>query len=172
MNTYEKIGKKLQPAREKAGFSQEELAKRIGCTQTSLSNYELGKRRLYPGDLQRIGLLLGKQVTYFLDETEEEPTLSLDEFNRIIKEQYLHEILPMISERVKKSSLRPPPYCFGIKNELRLSSAMIFEIGRIYRSRGAGRQLSKGWDGFSSWQVAGNSIRFFSALSNGWRAGP
>ncbi len=86
-------GKKLQLAREKAGFSQEELAKRIGCTQASLSNYKLGKRRLYLGDLQRIGLLLGKQVTYFLDETEEEPTLSLDEFNRIIKEQYLHEIL-------------------------------------------------------------------------------
>jgi len=44
MNAYEQIGKKIQTAREEAGMSQEELARKIGCTQASLSNYELGKR--------------------------------------------------------------------------------------------------------------------------------
>ena len=104
MNTYEKIGKKLQEAREEAGLSQEELARRIGCTQASLSNYELGKRRLYLGDLQRIGQLLGKQVTYFLDESDEEQSLSADEINMIVKEQYMREIL--LSARDLKRSQR------------------------------------------------------------------
>ena len=102
MNTYEKIGKKLQEAREEAGLSQEELAKKIGCTQASLSNYELGKRRLYLADLQRIGLLLGKQVTYFLDESYEPDSFTLDEIQQIIKEQYLHEIL-LAAKQLKAS---------------------------------------------------------------------
>ncbi len=104
MNTYQKIGKKLQEAREEAGLSQEELAKRIGCTQASLSNYELVKRRLYLGDLQRIGQLLGKQVTYFLDEPDEDQSLSIDELNSIVKEQYMRDIL--LSARDLKRSQR------------------------------------------------------------------
>ncbi len=51
MNAYQQIGRKLQKAREEAGYSQEELAKKLGCAQASLSNYELGKRRLYLADL-------------------------------------------------------------------------------------------------------------------------
>jgi transcriptional regulator with XRE-family HTH domain len=93
MNAYEKIGRKLQEAREEAGLSQEELARKIGCTQASLSNYELGKRRLYLADLQRIGQLLGKQITYFLDESEEQESLPLNEILQIMEEQYLREIL-------------------------------------------------------------------------------
>jgi transcriptional regulator with XRE-family HTH domain len=92
MKAYEKIGKKLQEAREEAGFSQDELARKLGCTQASLSNYELGKRRLYLSDLQRIGQLLGKQVTYFLDDSEDDQPIP-DDVARLLKEQYLHEIL-------------------------------------------------------------------------------
>ena len=72
MKAYEEIGRKLQKAREEAGLSQEDLAKKMGCTQASLSNYELGKRRLYLSDLQRIGQLLGKPVTYFLEDSEDQ----------------------------------------------------------------------------------------------------
>jgi len=92
MKAYEEIGRKLQKAREEAGLSQEELAKQIGCTQASLSNYELGKRRLYLADLQRIGQLLGKPVTYFLEETEEEQPLRFD-LESIMKEPYVKEII-------------------------------------------------------------------------------
>ncbi|MBW1819666.1 MAG: helix-turn-helix transcriptional regulator, partial [Deltaproteobacteria bacterium] len=58
MNAYEEIGRKLQKAREEAQMSQKELAREMGCTQASLSNYELGKRRLYLAELQRIGDIL------------------------------------------------------------------------------------------------------------------
>jgi len=86
MKAYEEIGRKLQKAREEAGLSQEELAKQIGCTQ------ELGKRRLYLADLQRIGQLLGKPVTYFLEETEEEQPIRYD-LDSIMKEPHVKEII-------------------------------------------------------------------------------
>jgi transcriptional regulator with XRE-family HTH domain len=92
MKAYEEIGRKLQKAREEAGLSQEELAKQIGCTQASLSNYELGKRRLYLADLQRIGQLLGKPVNYFLEETEEEQPICYD-LDSIMKAPHVKEII-------------------------------------------------------------------------------
>lgn len=92
MNAYEQIGKKIQHAREEAGMSQEELAKMIGCTQASLSNYELGKRRLYLADLQKIGHFLGKPVTHFLEDPEDDD-LDEDDVRKIIKEPYLKDIL-------------------------------------------------------------------------------
>jgi transcriptional regulator with XRE-family HTH domain len=52
MKAYQEIGKKLQKAREEAGLSQDELSKMLGYTQSSLSNYELGKRRLYKAILK------------------------------------------------------------------------------------------------------------------------
>ncbi len=92
MTAYEEIGRKLQKAREEASLSQNELAQKIGCTQASLSNYELGKRRLYLADLQRIGEILGKPVSYFLEDSEEE-TKKEDETSSILKGPYLKEIL-------------------------------------------------------------------------------
>ena len=44
---YKEIGRKIQKAREEAGLNQEELAARIGLSQATLSNYELGKPLQY-----------------------------------------------------------------------------------------------------------------------------
>ena len=66
---YKDIGKKIQKAREEAGLSQEELASRLGYTQAALSNYELGKRRLYLANIEQIARELNKPLSYFLDES-------------------------------------------------------------------------------------------------------
>jgi transcriptional regulator with XRE-family HTH domain len=68
-----KIGKRIQKAREEAGLSQEELASRMGCTQAALSNYELGKRRMYLANLSQLADILHKPLNYFLGETEDKP---------------------------------------------------------------------------------------------------
>ncbi|MGQ9531865.1 MAG: helix-turn-helix domain-containing protein [Desulfotomaculales bacterium] len=67
---YKEIGRKIQRAREEAGLSQEELAARLGCSQSTLSNYELGKRRLYLAQLEAIGRALGKPLQYFLEDED------------------------------------------------------------------------------------------------------
>ncbi len=97
MNAYEKIGQKLQKAREEAGMSQEELARRIGCSQAALSYYELGKRRLYVADLEKISNILNRPLTYFLENKEEfEPDQG--DLRAIFKEAYMKEILLKVRE--------------------------------------------------------------------------
>ena len=92
MKAYEQIGRKLQRAREEIGLSQEELARHLGYTQPSLSNYELGKRRLYLADLEKICKILKKPITYFLEDQDLNHG-SEESLAGILKEQYLKEIL-------------------------------------------------------------------------------
>lgn len=67
------IGRKLQQAREDAGLSQEQLAGMLGCAQSTLSNYEKGKRRLYLTQLENIAEILNKPIEYFLESNNESP---------------------------------------------------------------------------------------------------
>ncbi|MBI4765329.1 MAG: helix-turn-helix transcriptional regulator [Deltaproteobacteria bacterium] len=92
MNAYEEIGRRLQKAREESGMSQEELAKRLGCSQASLSYYELGKRRIYFNELEKISKILNRPFTYFL-ESNEKPKKDQNDLYHILKEPYLKEIL-------------------------------------------------------------------------------
>jgi transcriptional regulator with XRE-family HTH domain len=69
---YRSIGLKIQEARQGLGLTQQELASRLGVTQAALSNYELGKRRLYLANLEQIADILGKPMSYFLESPDEE----------------------------------------------------------------------------------------------------
>ena len=69
---YRGIGMKIQQAREELSITQQELASRLGCTQAALSNYELGKRRLYLANLERIASALGKPLSYFTEPAADE----------------------------------------------------------------------------------------------------
>ncbi len=77
---FHEIGKRIQLAREENGLTQEELAVKLGCTQSALSNYELGKRRLYLNLLNEIAQILGKPLDYFMEspaEGGEDPAFKL-----------------------------------------------------------------------------------------------
>ncbi|HEX7364265.1 MAG TPA: helix-turn-helix transcriptional regulator [Dehalococcoidia bacterium] len=73
---YRSIGIRIQEARQELGLTQQELASRLGLTQAALSNYELGKRRLYLANLEQIASVLGKPLSYFT-----EPSATADEDN-------------------------------------------------------------------------------------------
>jgi transcriptional regulator with XRE-family HTH domain len=64
---HRSIGLKIQGARQELGITQQELAAKLGCTQAALSNYELGKRKLYLANLEQIASVLGKPMNYFLE---------------------------------------------------------------------------------------------------------
>lgn len=72
MMGYKSIGRRLQLAREEAGLSQEQLASRIGCSQSTLSNYEKGKRRLYLAQLEKIAEELQRPIEYFMQPLAED----------------------------------------------------------------------------------------------------
>jgi len=73
---FKEIGKKLQLAREEAGLSQEQLANMLGCAQSTLSNYEKGKRRLYLTQLENIAELLDKPIEYFMESSSSHTEVS------------------------------------------------------------------------------------------------
>ncbi|MBI4768278.1 MAG: helix-turn-helix transcriptional regulator [Deltaproteobacteria bacterium] len=91
---YKTIGKKIQKAREEAGLSQEELASRLGYSQAALSNYELGKRRLYLANIEQIARELNKPLSYFLDESH----LPVQEIRKEGNDEILEEIGRLLSE--------------------------------------------------------------------------
>jgi transcriptional regulator with XRE-family HTH domain len=92
---YGDVGKKIQQAREDAGLSQEELASMLGITQSALSNYELGKRRLHLANLQEIARNLNKPLACFLElddgSAEMEPAGGEDD-------EVTGEIMQLVSE--------------------------------------------------------------------------
>ena len=85
-------GRKLQQAREEAGLSQEQLASMLGCAQSTLSNYEKGKRRIYLTQLENIAEILNKPIEYFL-ESNNEPAKQPNPTDTTIDEPELLQIV-------------------------------------------------------------------------------
>ncbi|MGE5423174.1 MAG: helix-turn-helix domain-containing protein [Ignavibacteriales bacterium] len=90
---FKEIGIKIQQAREEKGMSQEHLARLMGCSQSALSNYEKGKRRLYLPQLEQLAEVLSKPIDYFMESKPSEsvpPTGSADdtEIVRLLNEIY------------------------------------------------------------------------------------
>ncbi len=67
---FKNIGQKIQAAREEKGMTQVDLAGALGITQAALSNYELGKRRLYIHQIEAIADVLEKSISYFIEGGE------------------------------------------------------------------------------------------------------
>ena len=65
--SFKEIGSKIQQAREAKGLSQKQLARLVGCSQSALSNYEKGKRRLYLSQLEAIAEALNMPLDYFVE---------------------------------------------------------------------------------------------------------
>ena len=60
-------GQEIRAVREAAGISQEELAKRLGCTQTDVSRVELGGVLPRAGRLREFAVALN--ATWQIGET-------------------------------------------------------------------------------------------------------
>jgi transcriptional regulator with XRE-family HTH domain len=70
--SFREIGSKIQQAREARGLSQRQLARMVGCSQSALSNWEKGKRRLYLPQLQQLAQALEMPVDYFMEVKQQE----------------------------------------------------------------------------------------------------
>lgn len=87
---YREMGRRIQQAREQAGLSQAELAATLRCTQSALSNYELGKRRVHLANLEQIAQILKKPLSYFIGPTADGYSKEQDLF---LEDPRLREIL-------------------------------------------------------------------------------
>jgi Zn-dependent peptidase ImmA (M78 family)/transcriptional regulator with XRE-family HTH domain len=66
LRSWAEVGGRVAAARELAGFSQRELAERLGIHRSALTRVELGQRQLDALELARIAELLGRTVEWFL----------------------------------------------------------------------------------------------------------
>lgn len=84
MNLKE-LGTRIQSAREDRKMSQEQLASAIGCSQSALSNYEQGKRRIYLSQLEKMSAVLEKPLDYFVESFAEGKPAPVSVDNNILK---------------------------------------------------------------------------------------
>lgn len=92
---FKEIGRKLQLAREEAGLSQEQLATMLGCAQSTLSNYEKGKRRLYLTQLENIAEILDKPIEYFMESNNHAEAATVNAINSALDDE--PELLQIIN---------------------------------------------------------------------------
>ncbi|HVT15220.1 MAG TPA: helix-turn-helix transcriptional regulator [Thermoanaerobaculia bacterium] len=64
---YQRMLQRLRQARLDAGFTQVEVAQRLGLRQTFVSKVELGERRLDAVELARFAALYGRPIGWFLE---------------------------------------------------------------------------------------------------------
>ena len=63
---YRLMLKRLRKAREAAGLTQVQVAKKLGRPQSYVTKCELGERRIDPIELQQFARLYRKRLSYFL----------------------------------------------------------------------------------------------------------
>lgn len=61
------IGEKIKLARQEKGYTQLELAEKLGCSRSAIACYETERRIPDFKDLQNIASMLGVSVEYFAD---------------------------------------------------------------------------------------------------------
>lgn len=73
---YQALGRRIRTAREAARFSQEELARRVGLTRTSVTNIEHGRQRIQVHVLYALARALAVDPEALLPPLHDETTPS------------------------------------------------------------------------------------------------
>ena len=68
--TYKIIGERIKAARNKSGFTQQQIADYIGVKRESISYYENGQRSIDMVTLEKIADLCGYSVAYFISSED------------------------------------------------------------------------------------------------------
>jgi len=63
---YAYFVKRLQKARQEAGLTQVQVAKKLKRPQSYISNIETGQQRVDVVELQKFAKMYGKDINYFL----------------------------------------------------------------------------------------------------------
>lgn len=67
--TLERIGEKLKDARTKSGLTQAQVENLIGVNKSQLSYFETGKREINITLLEKLSVLYGYSLNYFLENS-------------------------------------------------------------------------------------------------------
>lgn len=77
---YESLGRRIRAARLRAGISQDELARRVRLTRTSITNIERGRQQIQVHTLYAIAKAVDARPATLLPVAEEPATAVEDQF--------------------------------------------------------------------------------------------
>ena len=103
---------RLKQARERAGFSQEQLANMLGWTRARIGNYELGTRRPGPEEAISLARKLKVRASWLLC-VDDEDALTTDERDLLDKYRSTDQRGKAVINRVADAE---PPADRGLKN--------------------------------------------------------
>lgn len=95
-----KIGQKIREIRKAWGFSQMELAERIGISFQQIQKYEKGSTRISIMRLQQIAKALGTPMNRFLNEGDAIPRVSNSKVDYTSDSKDLEDFKPLTKEEV------------------------------------------------------------------------
>lgn len=86
-STFVRVGQRIRQAREGAGLTQEQLAQRLGMSDSGVTLWETGRRRIPLDQLERIAVELKQPVWYFIGAEPPNPdNIAGDAFNKLTPE--------------------------------------------------------------------------------------
>ncbi len=97
---YERLGRRLRLARERAQMTQTEVARILGVAPPTLSHYESGKRRMEALTLERLARLYAVPLRWLFTQEESEP--DWEESLRLRGEDLSHEGRLGVSRLIEK----------------------------------------------------------------------
>jgi Zn-dependent peptidase ImmA (M78 family)/transcriptional regulator with XRE-family HTH domain len=81
---YAELGYRIRLARESASLSQDAVAQRLGLPRSAVSLIEGGKRKVDSLELQAFSRMVGKSVSFFLDDEAAAPDLEEDDPTQVL----------------------------------------------------------------------------------------
>ncbi len=89
-------GKRIRMARDVAGFTQEQLAERVGCKPVQVSRWETNAQQPKIDRLEAIAAALGRPVSFFFSEPD--PPLSGAEQELLVR-RLIDQLLDVLDQR-------------------------------------------------------------------------
>lgn len=87
MDRKKLVGTQLKKARKEAGYTQEELAKKMGLSTMMISRYEVGLNDIPIDNLHKLSKILEKTIAYFYGEENPDSDKIWEEAKKKLKEQ-------------------------------------------------------------------------------------
>jgi len=149
------LGKKIKEARKKSGFSRKELSQMIGCSFTTIGNWENNNREPSMDYIKAIAKATGKTISWFFDEDIEQQT-----YDRQLQEQILQSLKDIknsqelhfstIESRLPSTPSIPPPTFQKLNNIVPFPGSSLaprpHHLKAVQQATGAGDLFAPGSD--------------------------
>ena len=135
MDLKKYIGNQIKTFRKSAGFTQDELAKRLNTTKQTISRYEKGDRKANQDMLFELCDIFGVSIDDFFpsqNEALQSPTASLPDASDLLTQQITDKVVQLTPDN-KKIVLRTSEQLLESQNEEEAKINEVSEVISLYQ---------------------------------------